>query len=82
MDTVRAQSSELDDASLAVMSGDMSLVSVRINGALERGQDRFGILKGLRHRLRGLLDDLTLAICLSSSRTNEMPLSSEALVTM
>ena len=57
MDTVRAQSSELDDASLAVMSGDMSLVSVRINGALERGQDRFGILKGLRHRLRGLLDD-------------------------
>ena len=57
MDAVRGQVSELDDAALALMGGDMSLVSVRINGALERGQDRFGILKGLRHRLRGLLDD-------------------------
>jgi DNA polymerase III delta prime subunit len=57
MDAVRGQVSELDDAALALMGGDMSLVSVRINGAIERGEDRFTILKGLRRRIRSLLDD-------------------------
>jgi hypothetical protein len=32
-------------------------VSVRINGAIERGEDRFSILKGLRYRIKGLLED-------------------------
>ncbi len=54
---VRGQGSELDDAALALMAGDLSLVSVRINGALERGDDRFTILKGLRRRIRDLLED-------------------------
>ena len=53
----RGQGSELDDAAMALMAGDLSLVSVRINGALERGDDRFTILKGLRRRIRDLLED-------------------------
>lgn len=57
MGAVRGQGSELDDAAMALMAGDLSLVSVRINGALERGDDRFTILKGLRRRIRGLLED-------------------------
>jgi DNA polymerase III delta prime subunit len=57
MGAVRGQGSELDDAAMALMAGDLSLVSVRINGALERGDERFTILKGLRRRIRDLLED-------------------------
>ncbi len=56
-DAVRSESSELSDASMALMAGDLSLVSVRLNGALERGDDRFSILHGLRRRIRDLLED-------------------------
>jgi hypothetical protein len=42
---------------MALMAGDLSLVSVRLNGALERGDDRFSILHGLRRRIRDLLED-------------------------
>ena len=57
MGAVRGQGSQLDDAAMALMAGDLSLVSVRINGALERGDGRFTILKGLRRRIRDLLED-------------------------
>lgn len=54
---LRIENFELDSASLALLAGDLSLVSVRINGALERGEDRFTILNGLRRRIRGMLED-------------------------
>jgi hypothetical protein len=57
MQAVRSQESGLDEAALAYAEGDYSIVAVRINGALERGDNRYGILKGLQRRLRNLIED-------------------------
>jgi len=56
MIAVRGQGSELNDTALALAEGDFDIVIVRINGMLERGDDRYTILRGLQRRLRDLIE--------------------------
>jgi len=56
MEFLRRDTNNLNRAALSIMGSDFPTVTARLTQALESGQSRFGVLQGLRYRVKPLME--------------------------